>query len=187
MKNVITALANPELNEILKKEKEINIEYNDIQYQDGVLEILKENNKIDILILSEILPGKQNIKEFILEIKKQNNNLEIIIFLENKKEDLEMFLKMQGIFNIYYNNEINSNTLIKKIKNKKDNKEIKLIKKIIENNKDIKEIKKEKKIKNKIINKIIKKFKKEKIKIYIKIDNAKTIKFNLFFSNKEEE
>ncbi len=133
MKNIITALANPELNEVLKKEKGIKVEYKDIQYQEGVLEILKENNQIDILILSEILPGKINIKEFILEIKKINNNLEIIIFLENKKEDLELFLNKNGIFNIYYNNEINSNILLKKIKQEENKIEIKLIKNIIEN------------------------------------------------------
>lgn len=146
MKNIITALANPELNKLLKNEKEIKIEYNDIQYQEGVIEILKENKKIDILILSEILPGKLNIKDFILEIKKQKNNLEIIIFLENKKEDLELFLKSQGIFNIYYNNEINSEILIKKINNEEKNKEMELIKKIIQM----------KQIKNNIVNNNIK-------------------------------
>ena len=70
MKNIITALANPELNEILKKQNQIQVQYNDIQYQEGVIEILKENKKIDILILSEILPGKLDISDFILEIRK---------------------------------------------------------------------------------------------------------------------
>lgn len=155
MKNIITALANPELNKLLKNEKEIKIEYNDIQYQEGVIEILKENKKIDILILSEILPGKLNIKEFILEIKKQKNNLEIIIFLENKKEELELFLKSQGIFNIYYNNEINSEILIKKINQEEKNKEIELIKNIIQ----IERIK----TKNKIVNNNIKQQLKNKL------------------------
>lgn len=155
MKNIITALANPELNKLLKNEKEIKIEYNDIQYQEGVIEILKENKKIDILILSEILPGKLNIKEFILEIKKQKNNLEIIIFLENKKEELELFLKSQGIFNIYYNNEINSEILIKKIKQEEKNKEIELIKNIIQTERI--------KTKNKIVNNNIKQQLKNKL------------------------
>ena len=131
MKNIITALANPELNEILKQQNEICVQYNDIQYQEGVIEILKENHKIDILILSEILPGKFEIQNFILEIKKYKNNLEIIIFLENKKQELEIFLNNQGIYNIYYNNQIDSEELIKQINKKEKNKEIDLIKNII--------------------------------------------------------
>ena len=164
MKNIITALANPELNNILKNEKEIKIEYNDIQYQEGVIEILKENKKIDILILSEILPGKLNIKEFILEIKKQKSDLEIIIFLENKKQDLEIFLKSQEIFNIYYNNEINSEALIKRINQDEKNKEIELIKNIIQTEKT--------KVKSKISNNNIKQQIKNKL-IYKKIKEKK--------------
>ena len=87
MKEIITALANPKLNNKLKEIKEFNINYNDIQYQDGVLEILKENTNIEILILSEILPGELKIKEFIYEIKKYNKDIKIIIFLEKTKED----------------------------------------------------------------------------------------------------
>ena len=83
MEKVLTALANPKLNEKLKQTNKFEINYNDIQYQDGVLEILKKE-KIDILILSENLPGDYNIKNFILEIKKYNKEINIIIFLEKK-------------------------------------------------------------------------------------------------------
>ena len=104
MKKILTAIANPKLNEKLKQTNEFEINYNDIQYQDGVLEILKKE-KIDILILSEILPGDYNIKDFILEIKKYNKEIEINIFLENKKENIEIFLKKNGIYNIINNNK----------------------------------------------------------------------------------
>lgn len=157
MKSILTAIANPVLNEKLKQINEFKINYNDIQYQEGVIEILKKE-KIDILILSEILPGEYNIKDFILEIKKLNKEIEIIIFLENKKENLEMFLKTNGIFNIYYNNEIDFSNIIKNIK--KENKNIELINKIIKENYLIKNEKQNfKKIKNKF-NKINNKLKK---------------------------
>ena len=173
MKSILTAIANPVLNEKLKQTNEFKINYNDIQYQEGVIEILKKE-KIDILILSEILPGEYNIKDFILEIKKLNKEIEIIIFLENKKENLEMFLKTNGIFNIYYNNEIDFSNIIKNIK--KENKNIELINKIIKENYIIKNEKQNfKKIKNKL-NKIINKFK--EIKKLNKIKNNNFINTN---------
>ena len=173
MKSILTAIANPVLNEKLKQINEFKINYNDIQYQEGVIEILKKE-KIDILILSEILPGEYNIKDFILEIKKLNKEIEIIIFLENKKENLEMFLKTNGIFNIYYNNEIDFSNIIKNIK--KENKNIELINKIIKENYLIKNEKQNfKKIKNKL-NKIINKFK--EIKKLNKIKNNNFINTN---------
>lgn len=146
MKEIITALANPKLNNKLKEIKEFNINYNDIQYQDGVLEILKENTNIEILILSEILPGDLKIKEFISEIKKYNKNIKIIIFLEKKKEDLELFLKSEGIFDIYYNNEISEKKIIEKIKIKSENNsELEKIKNIINESIKTNEIKNRKK------------------------------------------
>lgn len=158
MKNIITALANPELNEILKKQNQIQVQYNDIQYQEGVIEILKENKKVDILILSEILPGKLDISDFILEIRKYTNDLEIIIFLENKKQELEIFLNSQGIYNIYYNNQINSEELIKRINKQEKNSEIELIKNIIQTEKTkVKNIIKKNNIKEQIKNKLIEK------------------------------
>lgn len=164
MKEIITALANPKLNNKLKEINEFNISYNDIQYQDGVLEILKENTNIEILILSEILPGELKIKEFIYEIKKYNKNIKIIIFLEKKKEDLEYFLRSEGIFDIYYNNEISENKIIEKIEIKSENNwKLEKIKNIINENIKTNEMKNRKKellnIKNKLkikLNEVIK-------------------------------
>ena len=45
MKKIITALNNPNLNEELKKENDVKILFKDIQYKEGIIEIL-ENKKI---------------------------------------------------------------------------------------------------------------------------------------------
>ena len=164
MKKIITAIGNPILNEYLKKEEDIIVIGNDIQYQDGVLEILKENTNIEILILSEILPGELKIKEFICEIKKYNKDIKIIIFLEKTKENLEYFLRSEGIFDIYYNNEISENKIIEKIKIKSENNwKLEKIKNIINENIKTHEMKNRKKellnIKNKLkikLNEVIK-------------------------------
>ena len=167
---IITALGNPKTNEILKKENELEVICNDIQYKEGIIEELEKNNKIDLILLSEVLSGQMDFKELIEKIKTINNKIEIIVILKNEKEEtIKNYLFSKGIFNIFYNNKITNKELINIIKNinkiKKEEdikEEIKSIKKIIlENNKiNNKKNKIIKKIKN---NKIINKIKNNKI------------------------
>lgn len=178
---ILTALQDPKTNEILKEKTKHNIIETDIQYQEGILETLEKNNKIDLIIISQLLPGNIGFKDLINKIKIINNNIEIIAILENKNNELKDFLKQKNINSIFYNNEITIDELInvieEKDKNKKEmeiNKEIKLLKEIIlENNKKIEENKKEKKI-----NKILNVLKEEKIKIIknSRINNIKKLK-----------
>ena len=178
---ILTALQDPKTNEILKEKTKHNIIETDIQYQEGILETLEKNNKIDLIIISQLLPGNIGFKDLINKIKIINNNIEIIAILENKNNELKDFLKQKHINSIFYNNEITIDELInvieEKDKNKKEmeiNKEIKLLKEIIlENNKKIEQNKKEKKI-----NKILSILKEEKIKIIknSKINNIKKFK-----------
>lgn len=178
---ILTALQDPKTNEILKEKTKHNIIETDIQYQEGILETLEKNNKIDLIIISQLLPGNIGFKDLINKIKIINNNIEIIAILENKNNELKDFLKQKNINSIFYNNEITIDELInvieEKDKNKKEmeiNKEIKLLKEIIlENNKKIEQDKKEKKI-----NKILSILKEEKIKIIknSKINNIKKFK-----------
>ena len=155
----ITALGNEEVNKQLKKELEIIGK--DIQYQEAVLDVLENNENIEFLVLSSIIPGQFNIYEFINLIIFKNSKIKIIIFLEKRDKELENFLISKGINNIYYNNEITIQEIINNIKhNKNINYEInkiKIIKNIKNklNNKFIKLIKKEKNIKNKKIITII--------------------------------
>lgn len=178
---ILTALQDPKTNEILKEKTKHNIIETDIQYQEGILETLEKNNKIDLIIISQLLPGNIGFRDLINKIKIINNNIEIIAILENKNNELKDFLKQKNINSIFYNNEITIDELInvieEKDKNKKEmeiNKEIKLLKEIIlENNKKIEQNKKEKKI-----NKILNVLKEEKIKIIknSKINNIKKFK-----------
>ena len=72
MKTVITAIANPIINNELKKEKNIEVIGNDIQYKDGVIEILEKNIEVNYIILSDILIGEELL---INLIRKINENL----------------------------------------------------------------------------------------------------------------
>ena len=178
---ILTALQNPKTNEILKEKTKYNIIETDIQYQEGIIEVLEKNNKIDLIIISELLPGNIGFKDLINKIKTINNDIEIIVILENKNYKLKEFLMQRNIKSIFYNNEITIDELInvieEKNKAKKEieiNNEIKLLREIImENNKKIEQNKKDKK-KSKIIN-ILKKQKNKIIKNE-KISNLKIIK-----------
>ena len=58
---------------------------NDIPYQEGVLDILKGNSDINIVILSELLIGDYEIRDFLNIINKINPYLEIIFFYGKRK------------------------------------------------------------------------------------------------------
>lgn len=167
---IVTALGNPKTNEKLKEKTNFEIIGNDIQYQEGIIEILEKNNEINLIIISELLPGQIEFKKLIEKIKTINKEIEIIAILKNENEELKNYLISKGIFNIFYNNKITNNELINKIndinnikKENEINEEIRDLKKIIleKNNKNKINIKLNSKIFIKIKNKILNKLRKE--------------------------
>lgn len=162
---ILTALQNPEINKTLKEQTNYNVVENDIQYQEGIIEILEKNNKINLIIISELLPGNIGIKETINKIKEFNSDIEIIVILENKNSKIKEFLIQKNIKSIFYNNQITIDELINNIKQKEKktsqieiNKEIEILKEmILENKKNTKsKTNKIEKIKIKIKKEIIK-------------------------------
>ena len=151
MKKIITAIGNPELNNNLKEINEFEIIANDIQYQEGILEILEEK-EADILILSELLKGEMSLDLLIEEIKQRRENIKIILLVENEKKKEN--IKSENIEKILIHNKITIQEMIFILKEisttKKLEDEIQDLKKLIlENNFPNK--KKENIIENKII------------------------------------
>ena len=174
MKKIITAIGNEILNKKLKKENDFEVIIEDIQYKEGIIEVLEEKKEINLIIINYDLPGKIEIEELIKKIKKINGKLEIIFILEKEDVEKEKKLKKLNIEKIYYNNKINKKSLIKIIKEEDNNEKEKLEKEIIELKKIIEKSKKEN-IKEKVKKKIEDKIKKEnikKIEKYNKIKNA---------------
>lgn len=102
MKKAITAIVNPELHETLKKQKEIEIIGKDIQYQEGIFEIIENKKEIDIIIISEDIIGNLEIIELIKKIKMINKEIKIIILLDKEKTKLEQeILKLKNTKIIY--------------------------------------------------------------------------------------
>ena len=149
MYKIITAIAEES---ILKKiMKNLKIENKNIIYREAILDILKKNKNIDIIIISEKIPGEIDFIKLINQIQKLVPKIKIMIILSNKKREQE--LKNLKVKNIYYNNIVSTYRLIKEIKEEK-----KIILTIGE------------KQKTKIINII-----KNKIKKYIKLPNESNV------------
>lgn len=166
MKKILTAINNPKLNEELKKEKNFEVIGKDIQYKEAIIEILEKNDSINLIIISEKIPGEIEIEKLIETIKLKNDKIKIIFILEKENNELEKILIKNNIIDIYYNNKINLKELINIINKKEMNMEEEIIKlkKIIEQKnisdnqenkkrykKDKSKNRKEKNIKSKII------------------------------------
>ena len=201
MKRILTAINNPILNEKLKQIEYIEVVGKDIQYKEGIIEFLENSNKkIDIIIMSEKLPGNLENKKILEKIKNNYEKIKIIYILEKQNKEKENEIKKLNINSIYYNDKITVNEIINIISENEINKEeemkkeIKKLKEIIEKNKNLNSNKKEEnfrkkntRLKNKIKilikEKIKKKIKLNKININnkiknIKYKNKKTIKNN---------
>lgn len=183
MKKIITAINNPKLNEELKKEKNFQIIGKDIQYKEAILEILEKKNNIDLIIISEKILGEIKIEKLIQKIKIINEKIKIIYILEKENKDIEKILNKNNIFEIYYNNKINLNELIKIINKKEINMEEEIIKlkKIIKEkniNYDNKNTRENNKIKKYIENRNFKIKLKSKEKNNLKKSSNKIVTFS---------
>ena len=108
MKKILTAIGNPEIAQNLSKENNIEINYKDIHYKEGILEILENDNKINLIIINEKIPGKIEINLLIENILKINPQIKIYLILENKN------IKIKNK-NIIIFNQINYEEIMKKI------------------------------------------------------------------------
>lgn len=138
-KKIITALGINSLNSKLKRYDEIEVIGNDIPYQDGVLDILKENSEINIIILHEDLVGEYEIKDFINKIFEVNKCVEIAIFMENENIRLRNFLEKKNITKIFIDGELELEEIVQKIlksNNDNYNLEVEKLKDMIDDNKN---------------------------------------------------
>lgn len=126
MKNIVTAIGYPEFNQKLKENEEYNILSKDIQYQEGILEILEKEEKIDLIIISNYILGDYDFKIFIERILILKEDIKIIVVLENKDEDIVRFLNSKGIYNIFYNIKDKFEEIKEIIDDKEEKKDIKL-------------------------------------------------------------
>lgn len=115
--NILTAINNEKIFKQLKSKNNINIISNDIQYKEGVLEILEKNENIDYVLINENINGQIKIEELIKKIKKINFKTNIIIILNKKDLNKEEYLTKNKI-EFVYNEKLSVEKITDKIFNK---------------------------------------------------------------------
>lgn len=118
MIKILTAIKNEKIFIELKNNKNIKIIKNNIQYKEGILEILENNKKINYIILNEDLYGQITIEELISKIKFINNKIKIIIIL-NKKDLIKEEYLFKNKIKFIYEKEITIQKILEIILNKK--------------------------------------------------------------------
>lgn len=122
---VLTALGNPKKSNELKN-LNINVVANDIQYREGIIEYLENNNNINFLIIDEEIPGNCSLHKLANDIYKINKKIKVIIISENDlkfriyrkitsydSKEIANIINKENIFNkqqIPINNVFNENT-----------------------------------------------------------------------------
>ena len=125
MNKIVTAIGNKNINLKLKQEEKIEVIGEDIQYEEGEIELLEKEININFLIISEEIVNKNKLINLIEKIKIINKYIKIILILENKDEELENILISKGIYKIIYNNQMTITNLIKILNKKDDEDELK--------------------------------------------------------------
>ncbi len=131
MIKIITAINNPNLNNELKREINIKVIGRDIQYREGVLELLEKNTEINYIIIDEKLPGEIELNKLVEKIIEKNKKIKIIITI-NKENKNKIKFNNKNLIKIYYEKKINL-YMLKNYNNYKKISEEKNFKKNIEN------------------------------------------------------
>ena len=131
MIKIITAINNPNLNNELKREINIKIIGRDIQYREGVLELLEKNTEINYIIIDEKLPGEIELNKLVEKIIEKNKKIKIIITI-NKENKNKIKFNNKNLIKIYYEKNINL-YMLKNYNNYKNISEEKNFKKNTEN------------------------------------------------------
>ena len=112
MINLITAVGNPYINEQIKNMENYNVILKDIQYFEGILEILKIHKNIDILLISTTILLEKN---FIEIIREDFENLEIVIFIDKNIESDIAYFNSKRIYKIYSNDKNGYDNFLKSL------------------------------------------------------------------------
>ena len=115
MKKIITAIGDKTINEELRKDKEIQVLFTDIQYKEGIIECMEQRKNIDYILLSEKIVPKEEIKNIVIKIKEKNKKSRIIYFFNNK-ENINK-IKKNKIDKIFFF-DINTKEILNYIKEK---------------------------------------------------------------------
>ena len=114
MKKIITALGNTILNNELKKYSKYDVLCEDIYYQEGLIDFIREN-KADVIIISGLLQGQFNNVEFVSFIRDITLTARIILIVDSIAEEDRNIIISKGVFDIFYDSQIEIQDVIEAI------------------------------------------------------------------------
>lgn len=126
---------------------EFDLKFFDIQYKEGIIELLNEYSDIDFIIVNDEIPGEYETEKLINDIYKINNKIKIILISKNEYKNVYRKLEKYnfGIIKEIINEKKSNKKIYKKCSDKK---ELDISKKFEERDTENKSLKKD--INNKI-------------------------------------
>lgn len=89
----------------------------DIVYKEGVIEVLEKNPEINFVIVNSNICGEIKIEDFIIKLKEIRENIKIIIYINKSESDKINFFNSNGIYQIYYLEDLNLRNISEVIEN----------------------------------------------------------------------
>ena len=102
IKNVVTAIGNPIISSQVFLNEKYNIVCNDIQYLEGIFEVLEIREDVDMLIVSSNMLDKKTVDEFVADVFNLKENLEIVFIEEARNYNIEKELINAGGYKLIY-------------------------------------------------------------------------------------
>ena len=114
MKKIVTALGNTVLNNELKKYSKYDVLCEDIFYQEGLIDFIREN-ETEVIVISGLLQGQFSIVEFVSFIRDITLTARIILIVDSIAEEDKNCIIAKGVFDILNDNEIEIKDVIEAI------------------------------------------------------------------------
>ena len=101
---------------------EFDLKFFDIQYKEGIIELLNEYSDIDFIIVNDEIPGEYETEKLINDIYKINNKIKIILISKNEYKNVYRKLEKYnfGIIKEIINEKKSNKKIYKKCSDKKE-------------------------------------------------------------------
>lgn len=101
---------------------EFDLKFFDIQYKEGIIELLSEYSDIDFIIVNDEIPGEYETEKLITDIYKINNKIKIILISKNEYKNVYRKLEKYnfGIIKEIINEKKSNKKIYKKCSDKKE-------------------------------------------------------------------
>lgn len=113
---LLIAVTDQNINQKIRKNFLMSYIPKNIEYKEGILEVLEKNKKINFIILSENLPGEIELENLIKKVKIINSKIKILILIEKINQQFS-FQKEENV-EIIHQKFFDINKILNQLKTK---------------------------------------------------------------------